>query len=253
MKKIIALSFVALMVLSTPSYAAGGSGHALPDQHWSFDGMFGTFDRGALQRGFQVYREVCAACHGLRHVAYRNLEDIGLSEMQVKAVAAEYTVTDGPNDEGDMFDRPALPSDRFKGPYENEAQARATNNGAYPPDLSLMAKARMDGSNYLYALLTGYEEAPEGITLGQGMHYNIYFPGNQIAMPVPLIDGQVSYSDGTEATVAQMSHDVTQFLTWAAEPHMEARKKMGIKVLLFLIVFAGVMYATKKKVWKDVQ
>lgn len=254
MKKIIALSFIGLIALATPALASGDGGHgtALPQQQWSFDGVFGTFDRASLQRGFQVYREVCTSCHGMRLLAYRNLADIGLSELQVKAIAAEYTVMDGPNDEGDMFERAAFPSDRFVEPYANEQQARATNNGAFPPDLSLMTKARVDGPNYLYALLTGYTDAPHDVHMGANMHYNAYFPGNQIAMPVPISEGQVSYTDGTEATVEQMSRDVTQFLTWAAEPHMEARKKMGAKVILFLIVFAGVMYATKKKIWSDV-
>lgn len=251
MKKIIAITFASLVAFSAPGFAAGEAVD-LPQQHWSFDGMLGTFDRASLQRGFQVYREVCSACHGMRFLAYRNLKEIGLSDLEVKAIAAEYTVIDGPNDEGDMFERTALPSDRFISPYENEKQSRATNNGAYPVDLSLITKARVDGSNYLYALLTGYKDAPHDVTLGPNMHYNKYFSGHQIAMQAPLSEGQLSYADGTEATVEQMSRDVTQFMTWAAEPHMEARKKMGVKVLLFLIAFAGVMYATKKKVWKDV-
>ncbi len=253
MKHLIALSLFTILVLPSSALAAGKDAYPLPEQHWSFDGMFGTFDRAALQRGYQVYREVCAACHGMKFLAYRNLSEIGLSELEVKAIAVEYTVIDGPNDDGDMFERPAVPSDRFVGPYENEKQARAANNGAYPPDLSLMTKARKNGSNYIYALLTGYVEAPEDFNLGQGMYYNKYFSGHQIAMAAPLLEGQISYADGTQATVSQMSKDVTQFLTWAAEPHMEARKQMGIKVLLFLIVFAGVMYATKKKIWKDVE
>ncbi len=252
MKKIIIATFIGFIAISSPAYSAGEA-IELPQQHWSFDGVTGTFDRAALQRGYQVYREVCAACHGMRFLAYRNLSEIGLSELEVKAIAAEYTVIDGPNDEGEMFERAALPSDRFVGPYENEKQARYANNGAYPPDLSLMTKARKDGSNYVYALLTGYKEAPKDFKMGAGMHYNKYFSGHQIAMAAPLSDEQISYADGTSATVEQMAHDVTQFLTWAAEPHMEARKKMGIKVLLFLFAFAIVMYLTKKKVWSDIK
>ena len=254
MKKIIAISLISLVSFAVPALAnSGGEEFPLPEQQWSFDGMLGTFDRASLQRGFQVYREVCSACHGMRLLSYRNLEDIGLNELQVKAIAADYTVIDGPNDEGDMFERTALPSDRFVSPYDNEKQARATNNGALPPDLSLITKAREDGPNYVYGILTGYADAPHDVHINKGMHYNMYFAGNQIAMPAPLSDGQVSYVDGTEASVGQMAHDVVQFLTWAAEPHMEARKRMGVKVLIFLLIFAGVMYATKKKIWKDVK
>ena len=214
--------------------------------------MFGTYDRGAQQRGFQIYLEVCAACHSLKLVAYRNLAGIGLNEDQIKAVAAEYEVTDGPNDEGEMYSRPARPSDRFVSPFANDNAARASNNGALPPDLSLMAKARKGGPNYLYALLTGYkEEPPEGVKLNEGMNYNVYFPAHQIAMAPPLSDDAVEYADGTKATSAQMSEDVTVFLNWAAEPELEERKRLGIKVLLFLFVLTAMMYALKRQVWRD--
>jgi len=187
-------------------------------------------------------------------LSYRNLADIGLSELEVKATAAEYTVMDGPNDEGEMFERPALPSDRFKAPFLNEQAARASNGGALPPDLSLMVKARHDGANYVYGLLTGYAEPPKDMKLNAGMNYNKYFAGHQIAMPPPLTgEGQVTYADGTKVTVEQMAHDVTTFLTWAAEPKMEARKQMGVKVILFLIVFAGIMYAVKRKLWRGLE
>src|SRR5690606_2074619 len=164
------------------------------------------------------------------------------------------TVMDGPNDDGEMFERPGLPSDRFKSPYANEKAARASNNGAYPVDLSLITKARVDGPNYVYALLTGYTEAPEGFALGTGMYYNKYFAGHQIAMPPPLTgEGQVQYADGTTASVEQMARDVTHFLTWAAEPKMEERKRMGVKVMLFLAIFAAIMYAVKRKVWANLE
>ena len=246
-----ALALAGLLAFtSCPALAAAG---AKPEaQDWSFHGMFGTYDRGALQRGFQIYLEVCAACHSMNLVAYRNLAGIGLSEDQIKAVAAEYEVTDGPNEEGEMYSRPAKPSDRFVAPFANDNAARASNNGALPPDLSLMAKARKGGPDYLYALLTGYkEESPEGVTLMEGMQYNVYFTGNQIAMAPPLADDAVEYQDGTKPTLAHLAQDVTTFLNWAAEPELEERKRMGIKVLLFLIVLTAMMYALKRQVWRD--
>ena len=218
---------------------------------WSFSGVLGTFDRGALERGFQVYREVCAGCHSLRLIAFRNLEAIGYSEGEVKAVAAEYTVEDGPNDEGEMFERPAVPSDRFPPPFPNDKAAAAANNGAAPPDLSLITKARDRGPDYVHAFLTGYENPPADFELFEGASYNVYFPGNQTAMPVPFSDGDLEFADGTEATVEQMAADVTTFLMWAAEPNLEDRKSMGIGVMLFLLVFTGVLYAAKRKVWSD--
>ena len=240
---------VALMLGAGPAMAEVGKP---PARDWSFHGMFGTFDRGAAQRGFQVYQEVCAACHSLKLVAYRNLSGIGLSEDQIKAIAAEVEVTDGPNDEGEMFQRPARPSDRFVKPFANDNAARAANNGALPPDLSLMVKARKGGADYLHALLTGYkEEPPAGIKLSEGMNYNLYFPGNQIAMAPPVADDAVEYADGTKATADQIATDVATFLAWAAEPELEERKRLGIKVLLFLIVLTGMLYAVKRQVWKD--
>ena len=246
-----ALALAGLLAFASgPALAAAGAKPEARD--WSFHGMFGTYDRGALQRGFQIYREVCAACHSMSLVAYRNLADIGLSEDQIKAVVAEYEVTDGPNEEGEMYSRPAKPSDRFVAPFANDNAARASNNGALPPDLSLMAKARKGGPDYLYALLTGYkEESPEGVTLMEGMQYNVYFTGNQIAMAPPLADDAVEYQDGTKPTLAQLAQDVTTFLNWAAEPELEERKRMGIKVLLFLIVLTAMMYALKRQVWRD--
>jgi ubiquinol-cytochrome c reductase cytochrome c1 subunit len=222
-----------------------------PARDWSFSGVFGQFDRGALQRGLQVYREVCSGCHGIQFIHFRNLAALGYDEDEIKAIAAEYTVEDGPNDEGEMFERPGRPSDRFPSPFPNDKAAAAANNGAVPPDLSLMTKARDDGPNYIHALLTGYEEPPEDFEVIEGTSYNVYFPGNQTAMAPPLFEDAVEYGDGTPATVEQMAADVTTFLAWAAEPELEERKRMGINVMLFLLVFTGVLYAVKRKVWAE--
>jgi ubiquinol-cytochrome c reductase cytochrome c1 subunit len=250
------LVIVALSVLcmTAPVFAAGGGDtHKLPDVKWSFNGPFGTYDKAALQRGFLVYKQVCSACHAMKENTYRNLTDLGYSEAQIKTIAAEYTVMDGPNDEGEMFERPARPSDKFKAPYANDKAAAYANNGAVPPDLSLITKARRDGADYIYGLLTGYTKPPAGFVLGTNQHYNKYKEGNIIAMAAPLSDGQVSYEDGTSQTVSQYAKDVAHFLTWAAEPEMEQRKQMGVKVILFLIAFAVIMYAVKKKVWESVK
>lgn len=241
------------LVLFTPLvvHAAGGGKEKPASQHWSFNGPFGTYDRAALQRGLKVYRQVCAACHGLERVYFRNLEALGYTEAQIKTIAAEYTVTDGPDEEGQMFDRPGLPSDRFVPPYPNEQAARASNAGAMPWDLSLMTKARKNGSNYMYALLTGYEDPPEDANLLPGQYWNRYKLGNVIAMAPPLSDGLVAYEDGSPESVKQYAKDVTHFLTWAADPYMEDRKRLGIRVLIFLAIFAAIMYALKKKIWKS--
>jgi ubiquinol-cytochrome c reductase cytochrome c1 subunit len=225
---------------------------ALPpiDRRWAHEGLFGTYDRAAAQRGFQVYREVCQGCHALKYVAFRHLTDLGFSEEAAQAIAAEYTVVDGPNDEGEMFERPARLSDPIPPPYPNDAAARAANGGAYPPNLSLLTKARADGEDYVFSVLVGYHEGEEEAPPGQ--YYNAYFPGNFIAMPQPLYEEGVAYTDGTEATIPQMAADVTQFLAWAAEPTLEQRKGTGIKVMLFLIILSGLLYATKRKIWADV-
>jgi ubiquinol-cytochrome c reductase cytochrome c1 subunit len=250
-KLIVALAAVGLAV-AVAGTAAAVEAVKVPSQTWSFGGLFGTFDRGALLRGLQVYRGVCQGCHSLKLVAFRNLQEIGLTEDQVKKIAAEYEVTDGPNDQGEMFKRKGNPSDRFVPPFPNEKAARAANNGAYPPDLSVMVKARDGGADYLYALMTGYREPPAGMQVPEGMQYNAYFPGHQIAMPSPLVEDGVEYADKTRATVAQMARDVTTFLAWAAEPELEARKRMGVKVLLFILVLTGMLYAVKRKIWSDV-
>lgn len=220
-----------------------------PPQPWSFSGLFGTFDQAAAQRGLQVYREVCAACHSLSLLSYRHLAGIGFDEEALKALAAVDTVIDGPNEEGEMFERPGRPADRFKAPFANEQAARAANNGALPPDMSVITKARKGGADYVYALLTGYGEPPAAFALAEGMNYNAYFPGRQIAMPLPLSEDAVAFADGTPATVEQMARDVTGFLAWASEPEMEERKRMGVKAILFLLVLTGLLYAVKRKVW----
>ena len=242
-----------VFVLTTSVAYAAGDTPKFDKQYWSFDGITGTYDREQLQKGFQVYREVCAACHSMDRIHYRNLSALGYSPEQIKAVASEYTVTDGPNDEGDMFERPAILADPFKNPFDNDKAARYANNGAHPPDLSLIVKARKDGANYVYALLTGYSEPKHGVELGPNMHYNEVYPGHQIAMAQPISDGQVFWSDGNEATVEEAAYAVTNFLAWASRPELEARKRMGIQVVLFLIVFAGIMYKVKRKIWADVK
>lgn len=229
---------------------AAGDAPAAPKQEWSFAGPFGTFDRAELQRGFQVYTEVCAACHSMQYLHYRNLGESGgpeFTEAQVKAIAAAVEVEDL-DDEGETISRPGLPKDKFVSPFANPMAAAAAH-GVAPPDLSLMAKARVGGPDYIYALLTGYEEAPEGFT---GNNYNKYFPGHNIAMASPLFDDLVEYQDGTAATQEQMARDVSAFLMWAAEPKLEDRRSLGIRVMLYLLILAGLMYFVKRKVWADV-
>ncbi len=222
-------------------------------QSWPFDGVFGRFDKQAVQRGFQVYKDVCAVCHSLDYISFRNLEEVGLTKAEIKSLAAEYQVQDGPNDDGDMYERPGKASDKIPSPYKNEKAARAANNGALPPDLSLIIKARPDGANYVYSLLTGYENPPKGFHLQEGMSYNPYFEGKQIAMPSPLSSDMVTYIDGKKATIDQMSRDVVNFLQWAAEPEMEKRKLMGIKFLLYMFAFTALFYIAYKRVWADIK
>ena len=249
------LLYLLIMVAGIGAYASDGV--TKPKQEiWLFDGITGTFDRRSIQRGFKVFKEVCAACHSVNRLAFRNLTEIGFSEAEVRSLAAEYSVTDGPNSEGEMFERLAGPADLIPGPYANEKAARAANNGAYPPDLSLIIKARIDGANYVYSLLTGYSELPSGFNLGENMHYNPYFAGggSKLAMAPPLTaDGQVVYTDGTNPTIDQMARDVVNFLQWAAEPEMEQRKNLGISVIIFLAIFTFLFYLAKKRIWKNVK
>ncbi len=243
-----------LLIFSLNFYASASenSGGNMPDHEWSFEGITGTFDKAALQRGFKVYREICSGCHSMRLLYYRDLIDIGFNEEEVKVIASDYTVVDGPNDEGEMFERDAKPSDHFVGPFANDQEARASNNGSLPPDLSVISKARVNGANHLYNLLLGYTEPPENFEVAEGMYYNKWMNGNQIAMAPPLDEGYVDYDDGTENTLPQLAEDLATFLVWSAEPELEARKKLGIKVILFFIIFGIVVYFTKRRLWRDV-
>lgn len=242
------LALLASLAVAAPATAQE---EALPPQVWSFSGLFGTFDRASAQRGFQVYKEVCSTCHSMRQGYYRNLTAIGLSDDDVKSIAATVNVpTIG--DDGQPAERPATPADHFRSPYPNEQAARAAMNGALPPDLSVITKARSGGSDYVYDLLNGYGDPPAGMKVGDGLYYNKYYPGYQIAMPQPLHDEQVTYSDGTKATTGQEAHDVVTFLTYMSNPEMEQRKRMGVKVVLFLVLMTGLTYAVKRKVWAGV-
>jgi ubiquinol-cytochrome c reductase cytochrome b/c1 subunit len=265
----VAASFSALTV---PAIAAEDVEQP-PRLKWSFSGPFGTFDRAQLQRGFKVYKEVCAGCHSLEMLAFRNLADAGgpgFTAAQAAAVAAEAKIKDL-DDQGNPIERAGRPADRFPSPFPNEAAARAANGGAAPPDMSVLAKARSyergfpwfvldmftqfqeQGPDYLVALLKGYQDPPQGFQLPDGAQYNKYFPGHAIKMPQPLQDGQVTYDDGAPATLDQYAKDVAAFMMWAAEPHLEARKRIGFQVMIFLVVFSGLLYFTKKKVWKAVE
>ena len=223
---------------------------------WSFKGLTGKFDRASLQRGYQVYTEVCASCHSMKYVSYRNLAEPGgpeFTEDQAKAIAANFEVEDGPNNDGEMFTRPAKLSDKFVNPYENIKAAQAANGGAYPPDMSVLAKARSGGVDYIYSILLGYEDPPAGIILDDGVYYNKYMYGNNIKMSQPLSEGLVEYSDGTIATEEQMAKDVTTFLMWAAEPHLESRHRMGFKAILYLIILTILVYFSMKKIWSRIE
>ena len=220
--------------------------------NWSFKGIFGTFDRASLQRGYQVYQEVCSGCHSAQYLSYRNLSEKGGPEFSVEeaqAIAAQFEVEDGPNSDGEMFTRLGRLSDKFVKPYPNVEASTAANGGAYPPDMSVLAKARKGGADYIYSLLLGYEEVPTGFELDEGVYYNKYMSGNRIKMLAPLSDGLVEYSDGTQSTTVQMAKDVTTFLVWAAEPHLESQHKMGFKVIIYLIILLTLVYMSKQKVW----
>jgi ubiquinol-cytochrome c reductase cytochrome c1 subunit len=241
---------LAVAVLAAP-LAASAQEIELPSHTWSFDGPFGTFDRAAAQRGFQIYNAVCSNCHSLKAAYYRNLEGIGLTADEVKAVAATKTVP-AIADDGTETTRPALPSDHFASPFANDKAARAANNGALPPDQSVIEKAREGGATYIYDLLQGYGDPPPGVKIGDGLYYNKYFPGHQIAMPQPLQDDSVEYTDGTKATLAQEANDIATFLTYIANPELEQRKAIGVKFALFLVGMTCVTYAVKRKIWSDV-
>ncbi len=256
MKKLIALKFFILISLGISFSANSAEKVDLMTTDWTFKGLFGKFDRASLQRGYQVYTEVCAACHSMKYLSYRNLMEEGgpeFSEAQAKAIAAQFEITDGPNSEGEMFQRPAKLSDKFVMPYPNAKAAQAANGGAYPPDMSVLAKARKGGVDYLYSLLLGYEDPPIGVSLDEGVHYNKFMYGNKIKMPKPLEDDLIEYSDGTPATEEQMAKDVVTFLMWSAEPHLEARHKMGFKAIIYLTILTLLVYLSMRKIWSRVK
>ena len=249
------LSLLILIVGATFSASSAEKAEYLKTD-WSFKGLFGKFDRAALQRGYQVYTEVCSSCHSMKYLSYRNLAEKGgpeFTEEQAKAIAASFEVKDGPNSDGEMFTRPGKLSDKFVMPYENVKAAQAANGGAYPPDMSVLVKARGGGVDYVYSLLQGYEDPPADIILDDGVHYNKFMYGNKIKMANPLSDGLVEYADGTNASVEQMSKDVTTFLMWSAEPHLEARHKMGFKAIVYLIILTILVYFSMKRIWSRVE
>lgn len=275
MKKLVStlLSLVFATGFGVTAAIAAGDAKAPREQKWSFSGPFGHYDKAQLQRGLKVYIESCSACHSLDRIAFRNFEALGYSEDQVKTLASEYEVTDGPNEEGEMFERPAILADYFPSPFPNPEAAAYANNGAVPPDFSLIAKARSatrgfpqfvfdiftmyseGGPDYIYSLLTGYvDEPPEGVEITEGTYYNPYFLGGEsLAMAPPLSDEIVTYDDGTPETVDQYAKDVSAFLMWAAEPKLESRKSLGFKVIIFILIFAGLLYLSKKSVWSKVE
>ncbi|MBU1325015.1 MAG: cytochrome c1 [Alphaproteobacteria bacterium] len=278
-KTVAAVLIAALAITATPALAAGGGAKHPRSGGFTFSGPFGTFDQGQLQRGYKVYREVCASCHGMNLLSFRTLGERGgpfwdphaenaAANRYVRALAAEVQVSDIDTETGESIMRPATPADRFPNPYPNATAGAAANGGAYPPDLSVMAKARHDGANYIYSLLTGYVAAPAGLQINTGQYYNPYMagdmtpfwtgdpshvpPGGFIAMPPPLSDGQVTYDDGTAQTVDQYSKDVAAFIAWASEPHQVQRKQAGVGVMLFLLLFLGLTYASYRRIWKGV-
>jgi len=250
--KNIAIALVAVAGMTGAAFAAGADKHP-EKQVWSFEGPFGKYDQAALQRGWQVYKQVCSACHSLKYFRFRNLSEMGYSEDMVKAFAAEYEIDGGVDDAGDPFMRPALPQDAFPSPFPNDNAARASNGGALPPDLSLITKARHDGANYLFSLLVGYEDAPAGREIAAGKMYNPYFKGGQISMAPPLSEGIIDYEDGTAATPEQMAKDVTQFLMFVAEPDLANRHHMGLNVILYLALLTIIFYLSMKKIWKPIK
>ena len=256
MKKTARIILIILSIFFFQNHSISAETPKFLKTDWTFKGLFGKYDRASLQRGYQVYTEVCAACHSMQYLSYRNLAEPGgpeFTEDEAKFIAASFEVLDGPNSDGEMFMRPAKLSDKFVKPYENVEASKAANGGAYPPDMSVLAKARKGGADYIYSLLQGYEDPPLGITLDDGVHYNKYMYGNMIKMANPLSDGLVEYSDGTDASIEQMSKDVTTFLMWAAEPHLEARHQMGFKAIVYLIILTTLVYFSMKRIWSRIE
>ncbi len=253
--KIFFISKIIFLLSITFSFAAGDNQNLLK-QDWSFNKFFGKFDRASLQRGYQVYTEVCASCHSMKYVSYRNLAEKGgpeFSQEQAKAIASNFEVTDGPNSDGEMFTRPAKLSDKFVMPYANEQEAKVSNGGAYPPDMSVLVKARAGGADYIYSVLLGYDDPPQDIKLDDGVYYNKYMYGNKIKMPPQLYDDLVTYSDGTQATPEQMAKDVVSFLAWTAEPKLEERHKFGFRAISYLIILTILVYFSMKKIWSRIE
>ena len=252
--KLFVLIFILLVFVSQKAFTEEKK--KLLTTNWSFKGYFGKFDRASLQRGYQVYTEVCASCHSMKYLSYRNLAEQGgpeFSEEQAKAIAASFEVIDGPNDDGEMFERTAKLSDKFVSPYKNDKEAMASNGGAYPPDMSVLVKARTGGADYIYSLLLGYEDPPSEIILDDGVYYNNYMYGKMIKMPNPLSNGLIEYNDGTEASEKQMAKDVTTFLAWAAEPHLESRHKIGFKAIIYLIILSILVYLSMNRLWSRIE
>ena len=257
MRRLYFKTFLVLLAFFIISFTNGNSAEKvkLLKQDWSFKGITGKFDRAALQRGYQVYTEVCASCHSMRLLSYRNLGEEGGPEFsveQVKAIAANFEIEDGPNEEGEMFMRPGRPSDKFVSPYPNIQAATAANGGAYPPDMSVLVKSRKGGADYIYSILAGYEDPPADFKLDEGVYYNKYMEGKKIKMSNPLSEGIVTYADGTKATEIQMAKDITTFLTWSAEPHLEARHKTGVRVIIFLIILTVLVYLSMQRLWSRI-
>ena len=258
MKKLLKIYLTTIFLtlsIQNITYSAGEN-YPLLKQDWSFKSFFGTFDRASLQRGYQVYTEVCASCHSLKYVSYRNLAEKGGPEFsieQAKAIASNFEVTDGPNNDCEMFTRPAKLSDKFVMPYANDQESKLSNGGAYPPDMSVLVKARAGGADYIYSVILGYEDPPEGMKLDDGVYYNKYMYGNKIKMPPQLYDDLVTYADGTPATPEQMAKDITTFLAWTAEPKLEERHKFGFRAIIYLVILTILVYFSMKRIWSRIE
>jgi ubiquinol-cytochrome c reductase cytochrome c1 subunit len=252
MNKIVLILALAGITLGAAARAEEADTLTPPSQRWSFAGPLGTIDQAAARRGFQVYADACANCHGLKYLHYRDLSGIGFTDDQIKQIAARFEVPSGFDNQGNLVSKPATPASAFRPPFPNDEAARALLNGALPPDLSLITSSFPDGPNYIYALLTGYRDPPADLKLADGMNFNPYFPGHQIAMPPPLNEGDITYTDGTASTVAQNAHDVVTFLAWAAHPDMAQRKRIGFGVVLYFLGMAGVTFVLKRRIWHGV-